>query len=113
MIVFVGDKPSVHNIDPKVAFVGTKSYKTLLSWIADMDVDIQQVRLDNASTFKAWNYMEEGYKFVALGNEAAIKLKACGFKYFQLPHPSGMNRKLNDKAWLLSQLFECKNYIFR
>lgn len=112
-IVFVGDKPSKYNKDPKVPFVGTKSYKTLLSWIADMNIDIRQVELDNASTFRNWNYnrYDEKYKFIALGKIACKKLWHMDREYFELPHPSGLNRKINDKKELKKILKECEVWL--
>ena len=45
MIYFIGDKPSKNNIDTEVAFVGTRSYKTLLDWIYTMNLSINKVCL--------------------------------------------------------------------
>lgn len=122
MIVFVGDKPSDKNIDPNIPFVGTQSYKTLLNWIWEMDIDISQVRLCNKDfingTYEDW--------FIALGNEAEKALKAKKFyvwnhikeaeeiiepQIFKLPHPSGLNRKLNDKDYVTKILSDCKYWL--
>jgi len=43
MIIFVGDKPSAKNLDPEIPFVGTQSYKKLLEWIWEMDINISDV----------------------------------------------------------------------
>lgn len=122
MIVFVGDKPSKKNIDPSIPFVGTRSYKTLLDWIYKMNIDISQVKLCNKDfidgTYEDW--------YIALGNEAEKALQEKVFwvwnwktqfeekikpHYFKLPHPSGLNRKLNDKKWLESELNKCKEWL--
>lgn len=122
MIVFVGDKPSKKNIDPEVPFVGTRSYKTLLAWIYKMDIDISKVATVNATdhpTANDWVIManEENWKVVCLGTNA---LKAvmqarrewdCSVDIFHLPHPSGSNRKLNDRTWLEGELQKCRNWL--
>lgn len=53
-----------------------------------------------------------GYKrVVALGNFPSAALSRCGIDHFTLPHPSGLNRKLNDKLYELEQLDLCRKYI--
>jgi uracil-DNA glycosylase len=124
VIIFVGDKPSNKNKCPSIPFVGTQSYKRLLEWIWIMDIDISQVRLCNKDfihgTYEDW--------YIPLGNEAEKAVKERLFfvwnwkkqkeeiiepYYFKLPHPSGLNRKLNDKKWLNQQLKECKEWLQR
>lgn len=122
MIIFVGDKPSKSNLDPNIAFVGTKSYKTLLGWIADMDINIADVLLTNNITTQnnTWFSLDNHVsyrltpnltKFVALGKAAEEKLEKLKLHYFSLPHPSGLNRKINDKQWLDIQLKACKQWL--
>jgi hypothetical protein len=55
----------------------------------------------------------EGHdRVVALGNFASKVLQKINVNHFTLPHPSGLNRKLNDKAFELDQLVKCKEYIY-
>lgn len=42
-----------------------------------------------------WKYR----KIVALGNEASKILNYMGIEHLKMPHPSGLNRKLNDKQY--------------
>ena len=126
MIIFVGDKPSSKNIDPDIPFVGTQSYKKLLEWIGEMDINIMDVKLTNQDQIKIVErnsetihpkiydrFMEnaETDKFIALGNIASGKLNKVGIEHFKLPHPSGLNRKINDKKYIKDQLKLCKEYI--
>ena len=128
MIVFVGDKPGKANLDPYIPFVGTKSYKTLLEWIYAMNVDINAVMVVNRSGVIPYpgncdgdmilikspaleTDLCKGDKVVALGNEAEQHLNRLGVKHFKLPHPSGLNRKLNDKKYVDQILKECKTYL--
>jgi hypothetical protein len=112
MIIFVGDRPSKDNIDPVIAFVGTKSYKTLLGWIADMDIDIRNVDLINKNQVTEYPFMYFD-RIIVLGDAAEKEVKKIytKSKYFKLPHPSGLNRKLNDKKWLNKQLKACKKWL--
>lgn len=113
MIVFIGDKPSKKNIDPEVPFVGTQSYKRLLEWIWEMDIDISEVKMINSTTqFAPWIVQQKENKIIILGNNAEKFVKKCTNKEtFKLPHPSGLNRKLNDKKWLKKELNRCKIWL--
>lgn len=118
-VIFVGDGPSTSNVDPKVPFVGTKSYKTLLDWIYQMDIDVTGVFLCNRTDLYScdekyffWDgriEFSKRYPIVTLGNEADKFFE--GTPHFKLPHPSGLNRKLNDKKWLDTQLKACKDWL--
>jgi hypothetical protein len=89
MIVFVGDKPSEKNLDPAIPFVGTGSYRTLLGWFADLDVDINVVKLKNKDSAERLAILQSWFphpiKIVALGNEAEKELNRCGAKFYKLP----------------------------
>lgn len=116
-IIFVGDKPSSKNVSDKIPFVGTQSYKTLLNWIWKMDIDVTDVMIVNKSSIPAWFLVADDesrlyrHTYVALGNEAAKILQEYKLDHFKLPHPSGLNRQINDKAFIDSELEKCKNYI--
>lgn len=119
MIVFVGDRPGKKNIDPSIPFVGTQSYRRLLEWVWKMDLSINDVKILNqtgleynyvtGAVFDNLNFLGRSseIKFVALGNNASDKLEEIGLNHWMLPHPSGRNRKLNDKKWLNKELKEC------
>lgn len=124
MTFFVGDEPSKKNKNPEIPFVGTKSYKTLLSWIADLEVNITDVVLTNRENIKVHNSgavevelttlyttIEKGDTVIALGDKASKYLKKINIDHFKLPHPSGLNRKNNDKKWLSGELEKCRRYL--
>lgn len=125
MIIFVGDKPSNKNTDPKVPFVGTKSYKTLLEWIVELQVSVTDVVLANKEHVKTYGYIPDCYisvnnhhididtmdKVIALGEAASKYLNKCGVKHYKLPHPSGRNLKLNDKKYVKDVLKDCRKWI--
>lgn len=55
--------------------------------------------------------ISKGYKkVIALGNVASEALIKINVDHFKLPHPSGLNRKLNDKKYVTRVLKECKEY---
>lgn len=120
MIIFVGDKPSAKNKDPNVPFVGTKSYKKLLEWIWEMDIDISKVHMMNAENW--WKYtpkcgLRPEHKYIVLGKNAETKFKQIktihgdNHCYFKIDHPSGLNRKLNDKKYVKKMLKECREWL--
>lgn len=124
-VLFIGDKPGKKNIDPRTAFVGTKSYKTLLSWICKMNLSINNVYLENSSDIVGINDFYDGDyieyhtfynsggvdKVVALGKKAEKFCIENNIQYFAMPHPSGLNRQLNDKEYVALKLKECEKYI--
>jgi hypothetical protein len=54
----------------------------------------------------------EGYtKVVALGNFASQALKRSGVEHFCMPHPSPLNRKLNDSSYEDMCIQECRQWL--
>jgi uracil-DNA glycosylase len=51
------------------------------------------------------------FAVVALGRYAALAAKKASLEFFELPHPSGLNRKLNDKTYVRGVLKECSEYL--
>lgn len=49
---------------------------------------------------------------VTLGKMAAWGVAQTGIPYFELPHPSGLNRKTNDKEALKIALADCKAWLY-
>jgi len=117
MIIFIGDKPSAKNVDPNVPFVGTQSYKILLGWIWEMDVNINYVSLCNKNS--NWltamsefpNELDCNTRFIALGVNASKRMQELKLEHYSLPHPSPKNRTLNNKKYVKSQLLKCKRWL--
>lgn len=57
------------------------------------------------------NCVEPHTKVLALGNFPSRALKNLGIKHFVLPHPSGLNKNLNDPVYEKCQLQNCKRYL--
>lgn len=123
MVYFIADQPGKENIDPAIPLVGTKSYKTFLSWCAEMDVDVQKIRLFNQSDdpFSGLSGMnlkraiDLGHiKVIALGKKALNYLIQVDLEeFYALPHPSGLNRALNHRKKLKETLGQCRSYLYR
>lgn len=123
LVYFVADRPTADNISSVVPLIGTDSYKTLLKWCGEMDVDITRVRLynqvdgpfDHAMARATLNQAIklDQIKVIALGQKAATYLMKVGVEeYFVLPHPSGRNRLLNNKKYVNEKLGACRKYIY-
>lgn len=123
LIYFIADKPTKDNVSQEVPLVGTQSYKTLLEWIGEMDIDISRVRMYNQNDAPFSNVLSRASLnkaitlrqicVIALGQKAATYLKKAGINnYFTLPHPSGRNRLLNDKHYVITRLENCKRYVY-
>lgn len=107
-IVFVGDEPSETNVDPNIAFVGAKSFNTLVKWIKFVEPDYYICLNSNTEgCLRAVDKLyEAGFKVVTLGRDASLRVQAFTKSkiFYSLPHPSGLNRQLNDKTYIENKL---------
>ncbi len=112
-VVFVGDEPSSTNIRKDVAFVGAKCFNTLVEYISTLKPDYYICLNSGPEDLdKILDLYHKGnFKVIALGNKAAERLANLGIGYRKLPHPSGLNRQLNDKKQLTEQLIDVIAYI--
>jgi uracil-DNA glycosylase len=53
----------------------------------------------------------KGFKFVALGKTAARACELAGVDFLEMPHPSGMNRKLNDPEYVKEKIKRLAEFI--
>lgn len=112
MVLIIGDTPSKWT-DPFIAFKGAKCETRLQQWISRI--------LDDGETYLLINRVTEGFTeylllaeiqrvpIIALGNKASEALKAK--PHFKLPHPSGLNRQINNKKFIDEKLAACYSYI--
>lgn len=102
-VLIVGDSPSRLNSSPEIAFVGARSYSTLLDWIKRMN--IVDYRLINSDTIACMDRICDWKgPIIALGKEAQGRLFRAGVRHIRLPHPSGLNRQTNDSEFITGQL---------
>jgi uracil-DNA glycosylase len=52
-------------------------------------------------------------KIVALGKTAAKALTLLRLPFYEMPHPSGLNRQLNDPEFVARKLKDLKEYILQ
>ncbi len=110
MVLFVGDKPSRLNTDPKIAFKGARCEARLLKWISNLNVPYLLINSTDYDFHLLTNlFLNLDAPIVALGNNASKRLSKA--PHFKLPHPSGRNRQINDKIFISNKLKECKKYI--
>lgn len=116
-ILFVGSNPSnASTVD--VAFHGsTRSSKLLTEWTKDISgmkvhINVMNQKTSNNRPLKKSEVDAslqrlaqdvEGLKpdkIIALGKTAANALTLLYLAFYEMPHPSGRNRKLNDQKYV-------------
>lgn len=112
-IAFIGDKPSKSNTSEYIPFVGAKCFPKLISWIKELNPDYYIVlnSINVSDHIRILALKNTDFKFVALGKNAATWLKTYNIDHFEMPHPSGLNRKLNDEKYVKKTLEECYFYL--
>lgn len=128
-VIFIGSNPSAKSPDNSAFNPDTRSSKILKSWIENLHIDIIY---ENVCDFKTPNnrplsvkeikqslpFLIEKIqknnpdKIVTLGNtaEKALKIIDC-YDFFAAPHPSGMNRKLNDQEYVKKMKINLNKFI--
>jgi hypothetical protein len=114
MILFVGDKPSKRT-DPNIPFKNALCEKRLKAWIASLGCKEGEYKIVNSVS----EYIDtivvlanhSNVPVVALGANASEALKAKHINHYKLPHPSGLNRQINDQKFIVHKLQECKRWL--
>lgn len=89
-------------------------------WLDEMCIDM--VSFTNLSPDPYWDGKEidesllresmVGHsKIIVWGNSVSKYLKKMGIDHFVLPHPSPLNRQVNDPEFIGQKLRECKEYL--
>lgn len=129
LILFVGSNPSEKAASEEPFHESTKSGKVLREWVARAGITnfkfgniVNKATPGNRGLSKkeissyagVLNIQIRSLKpthVIALGNQAAFALDICEIKHLKMPHPSGLNRKLNDPAYVEEQINKLKEYI--
>lgn len=112
-VLYVGQEPSRKNTHENVAFSGTQSGATLNEWLKELP---GTPVLTNASyhllPFLVLQFETAEYPIIAVGKEASIALAKLGCsKWCSIPHPSRVNRQLNDPSFVAKKLDTARKFI--
>lgn len=126
-VLFLGSNPSTQSPDPRVPFAGTRSGRILTSWIELLGANhryqlmnlSEQVTENNRPLLKgevlydtlARRLQGDFFAIVALGDSASKALRRLRRDHFRLPHPSPLNRQLNDRRFVLQALRDCRLWL--
>jgi uracil-DNA glycosylase len=126
-ILFIGSNPSVKAGSTEAFTEDTVSGRILRSWIQGVDgiilfdnivsqitennrpLNSDERALARASLLERIIRINPD-RLVALGKAAQGELEKLNLKHFQAPHPSGRNRKLNDRAYVQAMVESLKRY---
>lgn len=132
-ILLLGSNPSRKSLTNDAFDLSTKSGTTLDNWLNwSLPVDIQQKRLymnvstistpknrpltaeeirENLPTLKAKIDAAMPDRIVAVGLTAGKALTLLGIPHLQMPHPSGLNRQLNNKDFVVEKIRALQDYL--
>lgn len=128
-ILYIGSNPSTSSPTDEPFVVGTKSRSIVDSW--NMHLPECMITYINVSNIKTENNKPLSKKqikescpdlltrinstnpshIVALGKAAATALTLLRQTYYEMPHPSGLNRQLNDKSFVEEKIKGLKHYL--
>jgi len=128
-IVFIGSNPSQRSASIVPFWMDTKSNKVLTSWVGkiyEMHTEplIESIHYLNVANYptpgnrplkaseikaalESLQYRIDGIcpdKIIALGKTAEKALTLLGVEFYAMPHPSGLNRQLNDPAFIREKI---------
>lgn len=122
-ILFVAQNPKTSaNIDKPLD--GTRSGTVFGDWLEVLGLKREDVLVLNAAKKVGQRVTKrdrDGQKIlqtafgarrvVALGKYACETLTDLGIPHFSLPHPSGLNRVLNDSFYVEERLHACREFL--
>ncbi len=129
-LVFVGSNPSWASSVSKAFDMSTYSGRVLNGWTKELSgVDYfryanvcdkptpnnrplkdSEIK-DNIAQLNTWLESYGNIKIVALGKTATKALTLLQLPFYEMPHPSGLNRQLNDPEYIAKKLKGLKEYL--
>lgn len=113
-VLIVGDRPSKYNTDPGVPFIGARCEKRLRYWLEYLGLKWDEcVFVNQSEKALCLFYIQCAMgvmPIIALGSNASKVLK--NIKHIAIDHPSGLNRKLNNKEYEKKMLDFCKKMLY-
>ncbi len=128
MILFVASNLSHLNTCPAIVFAGSKSEKVFSKWTKKLVPSGNYKSINVSDEVTPGNRPLKKSEFnllklctdvldpkvtgvIALGNTASEALEMIGVDFFKLPHPSPLNRQLNNSYYIEEVLEECEKWI--
>ena len=115
-VLFLFDRPNpAKNFSMEIPLVGTKEYKTLLNWVAFMNLDITHCSMHFRSCEPRFWEISNEYRIVALDPATAgyhhelNEERLAVIRFFELPPPGSDV----DKKKLTSLLIRCREFIYK
>lgn len=99
----------------------SKSLKTLYNWLDVLDLHLVSftnlyggyaIKPSEKEDQFIQSISRDYDKIIALGDTVSNDLRRMGITHGYLPHPSGLNRKINNKKYVNERLEICKNYLY-
>lgn len=122
-VLLIGSNPSSSTANNSAFVNDTKSGKLIQEWIKGIDADffydnVSRIKTDNNRPLSIPEIKDslpdlvkriEGTypdRIVALGKTAHKALALLNIEHYEMPHPSGANRQLNDKSFTAEKIKE-------
>lgn len=129
-ILVIGCNPSVKSPDNTAFHPSTRSRMTIDRWLSDLDADVcfmniydRKTRGNRPLTRKELKSLEDpvffrlksfkNHKIITLGRAAEEVLTSLGLSFLAIPHPSGLNRQLNDPEFMGEKIKRLREYLSR
>ena len=127
VILFVGSNPSNASADETAFHASTKSNKILASWCKDIigekiyinvldkktegnrPLKLKEIKSNLDRLAEDINRIAPT-RIIALGKTSSTALTLLGLKFFELPHPSGCNRLLNNPIYVSQKIKKLVEY---
>ncbi len=123
LLWIIGQSPKTQ-INISIPFYNTKSHPIIQTWLtlaenkrfiiasnAVNEIDGNKITSKDLKRLEAIYTSQRPDKVICLGKVAHKALQALGISHFEAPHPSGLNRKLNDKIYVDNMLNDMKEYL--
>ena len=102
--------------------IRSSTFSKLESWMTSMNIQYfsfintfdhpgDKLSIDDIDHQRLFTLSEEYDKIIALGGFVSRVLDMNNIDHFKMPHPSPLNRLLNDKKFVNTMLNECKEYL--
>lgn len=115
------NRPIIVGLNPtKAQYRKGCAWFRLQEWILQLDVGIvaftnlshdpfwDKKTIDHSYLFKS---VQPHSKVIALGGLVSKTLDRLSIDHYILPHPSPLNRQINDYSYINRKLQECKEYL--